>query len=81
MTGNYTTKHIISALKVAALENPKLHIGTSYLSALKYKKLGLIKSSLSKVSFADRAWSVYTEKDILESIQRVIEFKGKGKSR
>lgn len=75
MNGLLTKRHQLEALQIAADKYPKLGIGASYMSLLKYEKLGVVLPPSHQILVNDKEWRFYTQDEIEENVKRVIAFK------
>ena len=73
--GLLTKRHQLEALRKAAVEYPKLKIGSSYVSLLKYEQRGILLPPKNKLAINDKEWRFYTREEIAANVQRVIDFK------
>jgi len=71
----YTKKHQLEALRVAGNQHPKLKIGYSYMTLMKYEKNGIVKPAGHQLAVNDRNWRFYTEEEIKANVDRVIAWK------
>ena len=75
MNGLYTKKHQLEALRVAGEKYPKLKIGHSYMTLMKYEKNGIIHPAEHQLAVNDRNWRFYTGEEIQANVERVIAYK------
>jgi hypothetical protein len=75
MNGLFTKKHQLEALRVASEKYPKLKIGHSYMTLMKYEKNGIVEPAGHQLQVNDRNWRFYTAEEIQKNVDRVIAYK------
>lgn len=75
MNGLYTKKNLLEALKNASEQYPKLKIGHSYMTLMKYEKNGIIEPAGHLLAVNDRNWRFYSAEEIKTNVDRVIAYK------
>jgi hypothetical protein len=63
----YSKKHLLKAMKAAKLPY-------TYVTLLKYEKLGLIPVPRTPTDDGGRGWRFYTEGEIKKAVERVKEY-------
>jgi hypothetical protein len=71
----FTKQDFLKALKDASEKYPKLKIGSSYMSLLKYEKQGIILSPSQPIMVNGKFWRFYTKEEIDENVRRIIAHK------
>ena len=75
MNGLFTKKNLLEALKNASEKYPKLKIGHSYMTLLKYEKNGIIEPAGHLLAVNDRNWRFYSDEEIQKNVEKVIAYK------
>jgi hypothetical protein len=75
MDGLYTKKHQLEALRLASIQYPKLRIGHSYMTLMKYEKNGILQPAEHQLAVNDRNWRFYSGEEIEANVRRVIAYK------
>jgi len=71
MNNVYTKKYQLEALKVASEKYPKLKIGHSYMTLMKYERDGIIQP----VDNQGANWRFYSREEIQANVARVVAYK------
>ena len=75
MDGLYTKKNLLEALRVAGEKYPKLKIGHSYMTLMKYERNGIVEPAGHLLAVNDRNWRFYSGEEIKANVDRVIAHK------
>ena len=68
----FSKEHLLKALKNAGLPS-------SYVSLMKYEKLGVVLLPKNMMNFGTKKYRFYTKDEIAESVKKVVEYKNANK--